>query len=174
MIARILLNTPPLAVVAFYALVFALIRTPESATPPEFLRDAVDATLEWIFWILAVLWAFALFSVAHPAIQMGRGLIGRAFFVATLLLFVVAIATQTEVGLSNSERGPLAFTLTVVTGWFAFISMFFAASALDTFEGHSGWPLKPSNVLTIFAMLFLPVGIWFLSGRVQRLLVKTA
>lgn len=163
-VARTLLAAPPIGVVALYIVVAAI-----QASRPSSLGSLPNAPglTGSIYWIFAVTWAFALFVVAHAALRMGRGLIGRAFFCITFVLFAAAIALQGQ----PVER---MLILLFATGLFGVISIGFAASALDTLEGGNGWPFKIANVLTVYAILFLPVGIWFLRGRIKRLLVQTA
>src|SRR5262249_47820640 len=121
----------------------------------------------YIYWMFAVAWAFALFVVAHRAIRMGPGLIGKAIFCATFALFAISSAVQ-------GQRLGNEFVVIFVTGLLGVLSLGFAGRALDTFEGGTGWPLKTANVLTVYAVLFLPVGIWFLRGRIKKLLDQTA
>ncbi|MDX2274370.1 MAG: hypothetical protein NW206_02880 [Hyphomonadaceae bacterium] len=175
MTARGLLATPPATVLGFYAVAIGIPMLLEAALPTA-IPAPVSALLDWAFWICAVVWAFALYTVAHSASHLGSRVIGNAIFGVTSALIVVSMLIQSWLG--PPERwvhdpiDPLiaVFFCTLLC---AAISLGFAASALDRFEGGSGLPIKDSPMWwTCFAMLFLPIGIWFLRGRVQKLLAR--
>lgn len=171
--SRKLLATPPIIVVAFYiGMIVALTTLIDVAVEPA--RSVLTALFSWSAWICAVVWSFALYSVAHPAIRMGRGLIGKAGLSASLISFIVSIVLQGGFGVLIQGPDPVSFGIIFVPCLLAVVGMGFAVSALDTFEGGNGWPFTPAMSNTITAILFLPIGIWFLRGRINRLLSETA
>lgn len=167
MLARKLLATPPIMVVAFYVFAIAALTLTAMVLPAV----RTSAVIGFFAWMCAVIWALALFVVAHKALRMGRGLIGKTFFVTTFVLF--AAATIVDMWLGSSIWDTRMAVLMFVSVLCAVISMGFAVSALETFEGGSGWPLTGSMQNTVTAILFLPIGIWFLQKRVERLLLQT-
>ncbi len=173
MTARRLLEMPPAVVVGFYVLAIGVPMILESFLPHA-MPAFVSALLDWAFWLCALIWAFALFTVAREAIRMGSGAVGKAIFCLALALIVVSIGLQTWFGSPMQWFDSSLIAILFVSVFCAVISLGFAASSLDTFEGGNGWPFKEATVWTWFAMLFLPIGVWFLRGRVQRLLAQTA
>lgn len=172
MTARQLLETPPAVVVGFYLVAIGVPMLLESFLP-DAIRAPAAALLDWAFWLCALIWAFALFTVAHGAIRMGSGVVGKAIFCLALALIVVSIGLQTWFGSPMQWFDSSLIAILFVSVLCAAISLGFAASVLDTFEGGNGWPFKEATVWTCFAMLFLPIGVWFLRGRVKRLLAQT-
>lgn len=177
MTARALLETPPAIVLGFYIVAIGIPMLLEPALPYA-VRGPVSALLDWSFWICAVVWAFALFTVAHQATRIGPNVVARGIFAATLMFFIVSIAIQVWLGppmqwMVSPATSPLIIALFFMPVFCGVIALGFAASALDTSEGGNGWPFKEATVWTCFAMLFLPVGIWFLRGRLQRLLARS-
>lgn len=176
MTARALLATPPAIVLIFYVLAIGIPMLLEPALP-DTIRAPVSALLDFSFWIFAVAWAFALFTVAQSASHMGSGVMGKSIFGVTTALLVISILIQTWLGPPDlwvhDPINPLIAVL-FCTVLCAAISLGLAASALDRFEGGSGLPFKDSPIWWIvIAMLFLPIGIWFLRHRVENLLART-
>lgn len=173
MIARGLLAPPPAMVASFYIVAIGLPMLAEPALP-EAVQAPVGALLDWAFWICAVVWAFAVFTIAHGK---GSGAIGRAIFGVTLALLVVSVLIQAWLGPPEQwVHNPIHPLIAVMfaTVLCAVISLGFAASALDRVEGGSGAPVKDSPIFWIvFAILFLPIGIWFLRARIEKLLAQT-
>lgn len=170
MIARALLATPAAIVLGFYIVAIGVPTLFEHALPDS-IRAPVTVLLKWSFWILAVVWAFALFTVARKANRMGSSVIGGSIFAITLVLLAVWIVVEPLLGpdfLSTAEGARIALYYAPLLC--AVISIGLAASALDTSEGGSGWPFKWVTIGTWFAIFFLPIGIWFLSARVRKLL----
>ena len=170
MTARGLLATPPATVLGFYAVAIGVPMLLEAALPTA-IPASISALLHWAFWICAVAWAFALFTVAHSAGHLGSRVIGNAIFGATSALIVLSILIQSWLGpperwIHDPTNPLIAVFFCALLG--AAISLGFAASALDRLEGGSGLPMS----WTFFAMLFLPIGIWFLRGRVRKLLAR--
>lgn len=177
MSARALLETPPAIVLGFYIVAIGIPMLLEPALPYP-VRGALGALLDWSSWICAVMWAFALFSVAHQVARIGPAVLGRGIFAATLMSFIVSIAIQVWLGppvqwMASPATSPLIVALFFMPLFCGVIALGLAASAFDISEGGDGWPFKGATVWTCFAMLFLPVGIWFLRARLQRLLAKS-
>lgn len=173
--ARALLAAPPFVVTGFYVLAIGVPFYLERALPGG-LPAPVSALLDYAFWICAVVWAFALFTVIQAAAPTPARRIGAAIFVATLGLFAVAIVLQILFGppvqVMLTPSGAPLFALMSAPVFGAVISLGFAASALDAFEGGDGSPFKAAAVTTWFALFLLPLGVWLLNGRVRKLLAQ--
>lgn len=176
MTARALLATPPAIVLIFYVVAIGIPMFLEPALPAT-IRAPVSALLDFSFWICAVAWAFALFTVAHSAHPIRSRLIGDVIFGATTALIVASILIVTWLGPPEQwEHDPINPLIAVIfcAPFCAAISFVFAASALDRVGGGSGLPFKDSPIWWIaFAILFLPIGVWFLRGRIEKLLTRT-
>lgn len=153
MLARLLLTLPSFAIVGLYAAIMLLPKAGVSVPSTALL-------------MCSLLWAFALYLVAQRA-QNKRARVGRAIFlIAITVLTVVAVLPEFS---ESTANGPLH--LLVPAGMaFVFVGIGLAASALLSAEGRNDWPLKLSHAVIFFSMAFLPVGIWFLRPRVNRLL----
>lgn len=173
MTARALLATPPAMIVGFYIVAIGLPWLLESVLP-DAMPPAASALLDWAFWICALVWAFALFTVAHKAIRMGPGVIGKTIFGVAFALIIASIALQTWLGPPMLWFDNPLIAVLFASVFSAAVSLGFAASALDTSEGGNGWPFKETTIWACFAMLFLPIGVWFLRGRTEALLARTA
>ena len=171
--ARRILAIPSIVVVLFYAVLLAL---PRLLLPN--LNGAAyaffSALFGLVFWIPALGWAFALFLVAHTATRSGSGLIARALFAIAGVLLMAALVVDMRIELPEQRLDLGNFIRLFGAVFVSATCIGLAASKLDTFEGGSGWLLKDSVYNTCFAILFLPVGIWFLRRRVERLLTQTA
>lgn len=172
-LARRLLAVSPIVVVLFYVVLLAL---PRLLLPN--LTGAAHAFFSaffgLVFWISALGWAFALFLVAHTATRAGSGLIARALFAIAGVLLAAALVVDMRIELPEQRLDPGNFITLFGAVFVSATCIGLAASTLDTFEGGSGWFLKDSVYNTGVAILFLPVGIWFLRRRVDRLLTQTA
>jgi hypothetical protein len=153
MLARGLLALPSFAIVAICAAI-------------AFLAKIVNAGWATALTMCSLVWAFALYLVAQRTLSERPGL-GRILFPIAMIL-VAAIAALPQVDEARSTE-PLYY-LPPVSMLFVVVSLGFAVSALRRSEGKSDWPFTLSSALAVFAIAFLPLGIWFLRSRADQLL----
>lgn len=139
---------------------------------PRLVQNVAEALLQWLFWIGGVIWALSVFLVARQPNRSYGGRLGVAVFGLTLILIAISVAMQSWLGAPLYWTDDFSVGLFLVFGavFLAVVCLGLAASTIDSVEGRSGWPFKWSTFGTIAAILFLPVGIWFLRERVLRLL----
>lgn len=153
MLARRLLGLSPIAIVASYATITALAK----------LADTI-----WIYVpaLCSLVWGFALYLVAQNVANERAG-IGRITFPIAIIL-TAAAATVPQV--YGAIQGDPLYYLEPASVALVVMSIGLAVSALLRSEHRSDWVFTWSSIFAILAILFLPLGVWFLQPRVADLL----